>query len=137
MRNLSPFRSKDLLTLSPCLHFMVNICQFLRPIPNLNPNAFYNFRIAFAPIQFSICNIYPKIQMRTLKDIYVCMPLTKRETKRAECRPNSNVFMDRDEIVVHKNAKKKEVKLQPSWPDKIDQWRIYLYSKIISTDIFL
>ena len=79
-----------------------------------NPNAFYNFRIAFARIQFSISNIYPKIQMRTLKDIYVCMPLTKRETKRAECRPNSNVFMDRDEIVVHKNAKKKEVKLQPS-----------------------
>ena len=42
------------------------------------------------------------------------MPLTKRETKRAECRPNCNVFMDRDEVVVHKNAKKKEVKLQPS-----------------------
>ena len=121
MRNLSPFRSKDLLTLSPCLHFMVNICQFLRPIPNLTQTrsiisaslllAFnFPFAISTPKFKWELCKIYIYIYIY----IYICMPLTKRETKRAECRPNSNVFMDRDEIVVHKNVKKKEIKLQPS-----------------------
>ena len=28
------------------------------------------------------------------------------------------VFMDRDEVEVHKNAKKNEANIQPSWPNK-------------------
>ena len=69
MRNLSPFRSKDLLTLSPCLHFMVNICQFLRPIPNLTQTrsiisaslllAFnFPFAISTPKFKWELCKIY-------------------------------------------------------------------------------
>ena len=31
------------------------------------------------------------------------------------------VFMDRDEVEVHKNAKKNEANIQPSWPNKLGQ----------------
>ena len=35
------------------------------------------------------------------------------------------VFMDRDEVKVHKHAKKIEANIQPSWPHKLGQQRIY------------
>ena len=31
------------------------------------------------------------------------------------------VFMDRDEVEVHKLAKKNEANIQPSWPNKLGQ----------------
>lgn len=42
--------------------------------------------------------------------------------------------MDRDEVEVHKNAKKKrknEANDQPSWPDKVGRYRIYYIAKKI------
>ena len=43
--------------------------------------------------------------------------------------------MDRDEVEVHKNAKKKKKKNeandQPSWPDKVGRYRIYYIAKKI------
>ena len=60
--------------------------------------------------------------------LYIYALLTKHEVKMAGYWPSSFffcIFMDGDEVEVHKNAKKKkkknEVNIQPSWLNKLGQ----------------
>ena len=58
--------------------------------------------------------------------VWACMfaLLTKREVKMAVYWPSFFffcVFIDRDQVEVHKNAKKNEANIQPSSPNKLGE----------------